>query len=48
MEKRILVVDDDRLIREMARDALATEGFQVDTVASGAAALTHLKKKGPD
>ena len=47
MEKRILVVDDDRLIREMARDALATEGFQVDAVASGAAALTHLTEKGP-
>ena len=46
MDKRILVVDDDRLMREMARDALAPEGFEVVTVASAPAALEYLEQKG--
>jgi DNA-binding response OmpR family regulator len=36
MDKRVLVVDDDRLIREMTRDALVQEGFRVATAASAA------------
>jgi diguanylate cyclase (GGDEF)-like protein len=47
LEKRILVVDDDRLIREMTRDALEPEGFAVATAPSGPAALQHLARKGP-
>ena len=31
MDKRVLVVDDDRLIREMTRDALVQEGVRVAT-----------------
>jgi diguanylate cyclase (GGDEF)-like protein len=44
---RILVVDDDRLIREMTRDALAEEGFRVAVAASGSEALTTLTQDGP-
>jgi diguanylate cyclase (GGDEF)-like protein len=47
MGKRVLVVDDDRLIREMVRDALAEEGFRVLAVASGAEALDRLRHDGP-
>ena len=35
MGKRVLVVDDDRLIREMIRDALAEESFRVAAAATG-------------
>jgi diguanylate cyclase (GGDEF)-like protein len=44
---RILVVDDDRLIREMTRDALTEEGFLVDTASSGGDALESIEKHGP-
>lgn len=44
---RVLVVDDDRLIREMTRDALATEGMQVEMAASGPEALALLEESGP-
>ncbi len=47
MERRVLVVDDDRLIRELARDTLAAEGFQVVLAASGAEALRLLSAEGP-
>lgn len=47
MEKRVLVVDDDRLIRELVRDSLVEEGFAVATVGSGAEALTHLEQDAP-
>ncbi|MBW2280229.1 MAG: diguanylate cyclase [Deltaproteobacteria bacterium] len=47
MDKRILVVDDDRLVREMIRDALAEEGFRVAAVESGARALDALRDDGP-
>jgi two-component system cell cycle response regulator len=47
MDKRVLIVDDDRLIREMARDGLVREGFEVSTAASGAEALTLLADEGP-
>ncbi len=47
MAKRVLVVDDDRLIREMVRDALAEEGFRVLVAASGPEALVRLRDDGP-
>jgi diguanylate cyclase (GGDEF)-like protein len=42
MQRRILVVDDDRLIRELLADALRDEGFEVALAASGDAALREL------
>ena len=47
MDKRVLVVDDDRMIREMTRDALVQEGFRVATAASGREALSRLGDEGP-
>ncbi len=43
----VLVVDDDRLIREMTKDALSEEGFVVDVAASGADALEAIHLHGP-
>lgn len=47
IEARILVVDDDRLIREMLRDALLEERFEVETAASGADAVQAVTERGP-
>ena len=47
MDKRVLVVDDDRLIREMTRDALVQESFRVATAATGREALSRLGDEGP-
>ncbi len=44
---RVLVVDDDRLIRVMTHDALSEEGFTVDMAASGADALEAIRLHGP-
>ena len=47
MSRRVLVVDDDQLIREMTRDALAQEGFRVHLATSGTEALEWLGRNGP-
>ena len=47
MERRILVVDDDRLIRELVRGVLEPEGYRVTTVASGPEALARIRAEGP-
>ena len=47
MSRRVLVVDDDQLIREMTRDALAQEGFRVHLATSGNEALEWLGRNGP-
>ena len=47
MEKRILVVDDDRLIRQLVRDALEGEGFRVGEAASGPEAIERMRAEGP-
>ncbi len=44
---RVLVVDDDRLIREIARDALA-EAVRVEACSSGAEALAALAEEPAD
>jgi heterodisulfide reductase subunit A len=40
---RILVVDDETIVRESVRDTLVEEGFLVEAAASGAAALERLE-----
>jgi CheY-like chemotaxis protein len=40
--KRILVVEDDDIIRCLVETALADEGYEVAVAADGAIALTHL------
>jgi|GEM_PF-3589920 len=42
MENRILVVEDDKSIREMLTFALETEGFRVDSGKSGIEALKKI------
>jgi two-component system, OmpR family, phosphate regulon response regulator PhoB len=48
MPLRVLVVDDSREARELARRALESEGFEVDEAADGGAALTSVADKEPD
>ncbi len=43
-----LVCEDDAAIREMIRTVLARDGFSVDTVCDGAAAVSRLEDRGFD
>lgn len=45
---RILVVDDDRAVRESLGRALQLEDYTVDLVADGMAALAHVRQHRPD
>jgi two-component system response regulator MprA len=45
--KRILVVDDERDIRETLRDVFLDEGYEVDVAADGVEALAALRENGP-
>ena len=42
---RVLVVDDDDVIRGLVRDGLEREGFEVHDVADGASALAVLEER---
>ena len=46
--QRILVVDDDPVIRGMVRTVLETEGYAVDVAEDGFAALRAVESKAPD
>lgn len=48
MAKTILVVDDDRLIRESVRDTLTAQGYMVTTAASAQEAIDMVQKLPPD
>jgi CheY-like chemotaxis protein len=43
-EPYVLVVDDDRDIRELVRDILQFEGYSVVTASNGREALEHLRR----
>jgi response regulator RpfG family c-di-GMP phosphodiesterase len=45
---KVLVVDDEKVIREILADFLSMEGFAVRTAEDGAAALAELSKGGYD
>jgi two-component system response regulator MprA len=45
---RVLVVDDDRSIREVIAYVLRDEGYQVDEAADGRAALAAIRRRHPD
>ena len=45
--KRILVVDDARVIRHMIRQMLETCGFAVDEAADGVQCVAHCREHGP-
>ncbi|MEM9538555.1 MAG: response regulator transcription factor [Cyanobacteria bacterium P01_E01_bin.42] len=46
--KRILIVDDDRNIRENLQEILEEAGYQVDSASSGQAGLEAFAKNPPD
>jgi DNA-binding response OmpR family regulator len=48
MKKRILVVEDDTSLARVLRDNLTFDGFDVDWVSSGNAALKRVKAAAPD
>ena len=48
MPDRVLVVDDDALVRRMLTRSLAAEGFEVEHVADGGAALAAAEASAPD
>ena len=45
---RILVVDDDRAVRESLRRSLAFNGYQVDLAVDGKDALEAVQQRRPD
>lgn len=47
-QARILVVDDEPDIRELVREILEDEGYQVSTAENGEAARTHFARETPD
>ena len=47
MTLRVLVAEDDALLREILCDGLADQGFTVESAADGREALTRLRASGP-
>ncbi len=45
---RVLVVDDDRLVREISTALLSSKGYEVRTAADGFQALVELRRALPD
>lgn len=48
MKQRVLVVDDERLIRELLRRSLTQKGLEVELAADGHSAIEHIKRSPPD
>jgi DNA-binding response OmpR family regulator len=48
MTERILIVEDDPIFRSIIEDNLTSEGYRVDTVGDGAAALAYVRTASPD
>lgn len=46
--KRVLVVDDDREIRELLVELLSTEGYDVSAAGDGQRALAEARARRPD
>jgi CheY-like chemotaxis protein len=46
--RRILVVDDEREIREVLAETLRDEGFVVQLAADGAEAMQEIEREAPD
>ena len=46
--KRVLLVDDNELNREIAEEILSEEGLLIDTAEDGSGAVSILREKGPD
>jgi len=48
MNKKVLVADDDPVVRILVSEFLSSKGYQVDTLDSGGACLEYLKQEVPD
>lgn len=48
MSYSVLVAEDDKIIRRLARHILERAGFEVDEAADGLEALAQIEKKKPD
>jgi len=48
MPKRILVVDDEEIVRNYVSRALASRGFGIETAVNGAAAIAAVEKESFD
>ena len=48
MAKRILVIDDEELIREVVKEMLEVEGYVVTTAANGKEGLQIYQRESPD
>jgi len=46
--EHILVIDDEKILRDIARQMLISLGYKVDTVASGEAAIAFVQKQAVD
>ena len=45
---RVLIIDDDRALRDALRRALALAGYEIDTAASAEAGLAQIAQERPD
>jgi two-component system, OmpR family, response regulator MprA len=45
---RVLIIDDDRALRDAVRRALALSGYEIDTAVSGEAGLARIAEQRPD
>jgi two-component system response regulator MtrA len=48
MSARILLIEDDEIFRTIISDNLTSEGYRVDAVGDGQAALAHMRGTVPD
>ncbi len=48
MSKKILVIEDDKFLRELMIKKLANEGFEVSSAADGEEGIRCVKEKQPD
>ena len=46
--RTVLIVDDDRSVRELFREALRIEGYDVRTASDGMSALSQIEQEVPD
>lgn len=48
MNKKILIVDDDNILRDMYHERLKADGFEIETATNGKEALEKLDSFRPD
>lgn len=48
MPKKILIIEDDKFLRELIAQKLSKEGFEISEAVDGEKGLTKIKEGGPD